>query len=136
MYVIGGGPAGCLTAITAAKRGHHVTLIEKTNQLGGQIVPGSQPAIKFDIQLYLDWLRRKVAEAERDNNLTVLMNTTATSEWVLTQQPDSVVVAVGSSPVTLPIAGQNTNRTMLATDLLVHPEELEGRAARHRGGWR
>lgn len=126
VYVIGGGPAGCLTAITAAKRGHHVTLVEKTDQLGGQIVPGCQPAIKFDIQLYLDWLRRKVAEAERDNNLTVLMNTTATSEWVLAQQPDSVVVAVGSNPVTLPIPGQNTNHTMLATDLLVHPEELAG----------
>ena len=126
VWVIGGGPAGCLTAITAAKRGHHVTLVEKTNQLGGQIVPGCQPAIKFDIKLYLDWLRRKVAEAQRNYGLTVLMNTTATADWVLAQKPDSVVVAVGGQALSLPLPGKDTNRTILATDLLVHPEELEG----------
>jgi 2,4-dienoyl-CoA reductase (NADPH2) len=34
--VVGGGPAGLSCAITAAQRGHNVTLFEKNNKIGGQ----------------------------------------------------------------------------------------------------
>ena len=35
--VIGGGPAGMKAAVTAAERGHEVTLYEKSGRLGGQV---------------------------------------------------------------------------------------------------
>merc|ERR1712000_744469 len=36
IVVVGGGPAGCGFAMTAAERGHNVTLYESSNELGGQ----------------------------------------------------------------------------------------------------
>lgn len=35
--IIGGGPAGIMTAITAAKKGHKVTILEKNNSLGNKL---------------------------------------------------------------------------------------------------
>ena len=45
--MVGAGPAGLAYAVTAAKRGHDVTLIEKSNSIGGQfnmakIIPGKE----------------------------------------------------------------------------------------------
>jgi len=37
VLVIGGGPGGMKAAITAVERGHDVTLLEKTDQLGGKL---------------------------------------------------------------------------------------------------
>ncbi len=36
--VVGGGPAGMTAAITAARRGHSVTLFEASGALGGQLL--------------------------------------------------------------------------------------------------
>ncbi|MCU0826519.1 MAG: NADPH-dependent 2,4-dienoyl-CoA reductase [Tabrizicola sp.] len=45
--VVGAGPAGMMTAIVAAERGHHVTLFDRADQVGGQLnlakqVPGKE----------------------------------------------------------------------------------------------
>ena len=48
--VVGGGPAGIVFAVQAAKRGHTVELLEKSDKLGGRVVPGSVPAVKFDFK--------------------------------------------------------------------------------------
>ena len=37
VVIIGGGPAGISAGITASKRGHEVILLEKENELGGQL---------------------------------------------------------------------------------------------------
>lgn len=37
VLIVGAGPAGCEAAIVAAERGHHVTLIERETELGGQL---------------------------------------------------------------------------------------------------
>lgn len=125
--VIGGGPAGTLTAMTAAERGHDVTLVEKTGQLGGQIVPGCKPGIKFDIELYLDWLQLQARKLEgKSKNFRVLYNTEANAQWVADQDFDSVVVAIGADPIKFPLPGSETNRTVTATQLLLNPSLLEG----------
>jgi NADPH-dependent 2,4-dienoyl-CoA reductase/sulfur reductase-like enzyme len=36
--VVGGGPAGMKAAVTASDRGHQVILVEKSGQLGGQLL--------------------------------------------------------------------------------------------------
>lgn len=45
--VVGAGPAGLAFATNAAKRGHHITMFEKSHQIGGQfnlakVVPGKE----------------------------------------------------------------------------------------------
>jgi len=49
VLVLGGGPGGMQAAIIAAKRGHHVTLWEKSNALGGQLILAVIPPDKQDL---------------------------------------------------------------------------------------
>lgn len=49
VIVVGGGPAGLEIAWVAAARGHKVTLLEKSNQLGGQVLPASIPPWKHEL---------------------------------------------------------------------------------------
>lgn len=49
ILVIGGGIAGCEAAISAALKGHKVTLIEKNDRLGGQWIPASVPIGKASL---------------------------------------------------------------------------------------
>ena len=46
VLVVGGGPAGMMTAITAAARGHRVILCEREARLGGQLLLGDVPPHK------------------------------------------------------------------------------------------
>jgi 2-enoate reductase len=64
--VIGAGPAGCETAMTSYKRGHDVTLFEKNDMLGGQLVTASKMAIKHDIKRYLNNLQYQVDLLRKD----------------------------------------------------------------------
>ena len=50
VLVIGGGPGGMEAAITAAGRGHKVTLVEKSDKLGGNLHPAGAPYFKEDIR--------------------------------------------------------------------------------------
>lgn len=43
ILIAGGGPAGMEAAITAAFRGHEVTLVEKSGKLGGNLHPAGMP---------------------------------------------------------------------------------------------
>ena len=102
-------------------------LVEKTGQLGGQIVPGCKPGIKFDIELLPDWLQLQARKLEgKSKNFRVLYNTEANAQWVADQDFDSVVVAIGADPIKFPLPGSETNRTVTATQLLLNPSLLEG----------
>ena len=120
--VIGGGPAGVIFAVNAARRGHTVELIERTDKLGGRIVPGSVPAIKFDIANYLQWLNNQVKEAQKLPNFTLKMNTSVDSAYLAEQKYDSVVFAMGTKNACPPIPGLDKVKSVQAVDLLAHPE--------------
>lgn len=45
--VVGGGPAGMKAALTAAERGHRVTLFEQTGYLGGQLIHADYMSFKI-----------------------------------------------------------------------------------------
>jgi mycofactocin system FadH/OYE family oxidoreductase 2 len=60
--VVGGGPAGLRAALTAAQRGHQVTLFEARDQLGGQAAWWSTVPSRQELRGILDWL---IAELDR-----------------------------------------------------------------------
>ncbi len=94
--VIGGGPAGLEAARTAAKRGHQVTLYEKTDSLGGELKVASVSSFKQDIRRYLDWT---IASAGEQEGVTILKNCEATPEMLKDEGYDVILVAVGSKPI-------------------------------------
>ena len=100
--VIGGGPAGMKAAITAAQRGHHVTLFEKGERLGGMIDHSRYAAFKWPMRRLLEYLERKCAA---DPAITVRLGTAPDPEWLAAQDYDVVIAATGSVPVVPPIPG-------------------------------
>lgn len=123
--VVGGGPAGVVFALEAIKRGHEVELFEKTDSIGGRIVPGCVPEIKYDIRNYLQYLKGRVDEAVKDNKLKVHYNTEADSKLLKKEAFDAVVFAIGTKDADIPIPGIELVRTVQATELLNQPELLK-----------
>jgi 2,4-dienoyl-CoA reductase-like NADH-dependent reductase (Old Yellow Enzyme family)/NADPH-dependent 2,4-dienoyl-CoA reductase/sulfur reductase-like enzyme len=93
VLVIGGGCAGMTAAITAADRGHNVTLVEKTDKLGGILKFTDNDTFKYDLKNYKDLLIRRVGQRK----IRVLLNTEADAALVAREAPDFIIAAVGAS---------------------------------------
>ncbi len=124
--VIGAGPGGIMTAVTAAKRGHKVTLIEKENRLGGRLHSAGAASIKYDVKNYLDYLVGAVERAQADYGLEVQLSTTATAE-ALKGKYDKVVVAAGTTDTVLPLPGVDKVEWHQAVEILENPEIAKGK---------
>ena len=93
--VVGGGPAGIQAMLTLCERGHDVTLYEKSDRLGGHVVPASALPFKQDVKDYLDYLVRQANKAPA----RILLNTEATKELLDAEGYEALIIAVGSKPI-------------------------------------
>lgn len=101
ILVVGGGPAGMETARVAAERGHHVTLYEQEAVLGGQTNLHQIAAGREKVAHVTDFLQCRLAALD----VAVITATQVTPELVTQLNPDAVVIATGSAPVTHPYPG-------------------------------
>lgn len=101
VVIVGGGPGGMEAAITCAQRGHSVSLYEKKDRLGGQILHEEHIPFKKDMYGFIEVLRKRVEKAGVD----VHLNTEITPEEVYEMGADVVFIAVGSTPIVPPIPG-------------------------------
>ncbi len=101
VLIAGGGPAGMAAAIAAARRGHTVTLCEKTGELGGVLHSLREVYIKQQIVRFLSRLEREVHSLP----IRVRLNTPVTEAVLREEQPDVLFAATGSDPVLPPIPG-------------------------------
>lgn len=122
--VIGGGPAGMAFSLAALSRGHQVDLIEKSNQLGGKILPGSAPKIKYDFENYLNYLTNQIHEKEGNESFQLFMNKSVDCAWLKEQNYDAVIFSNGSVNIDPPFAGKDKMKTVQAVDALVDPSLL------------
>ncbi len=104
VMIVGGGPAGLEAARVAALRGHHVTLFEATDRLGGQTQVARQLPHREEIGEISDWLERQVRNLEVDIRLNTPVDAGLwerwhrSFDWLENERPDAVVVATGSTP--------------------------------------
>jgi mycofactocin system FadH/OYE family oxidoreductase 2 len=92
--VAGGGPAGMKAAVTLARRGHSVTLLEREPVLGGQV----NLILRTPGRAELGWITRDLETQLRKVGVELKLGTEATAELVLQSEPDGVVVATGAVP--------------------------------------
>lgn len=131
VLVIGGGVSGCEAAIAAAQRGHRVTLLEKSGQLGGQWIPASMPVGKSEFTSLLLWQKTMLEKL----HIQVLLNTQADGELIRLYEPDAVVVATGSKPF-VPgfLKGADQDFVVNAHDVLLGKVEVQGKVVVVGGG--
>ncbi len=98
--IIGGGVGGMETALVAAKRGHIVTIYEKSNQLGGVFIQASNFSFKEKDKELLEWYRRQIAA---NKNIKVVYDTEIND--VSTIRAEAIVIATGAVSRKLPING-------------------------------
>lgn len=90
--IVGGGPAGLKFAETAALRGHHVTIIEARERLGGQVHWAKQ------LPDYGSWgfVADDLAAQIKRLGVEVRLKSRATVEMLLSEDADQIVVATGA----------------------------------------
>jgi thioredoxin reductase len=119
--VIGGGPAGMEAAVTAAGRGHDVTLYEKSDALGGLLKHSVYSAHKWTLKDYMEYQIRQVKKA----GITVKLNTTATPDMIKGKGYDTVIAALGAEPVSKSkMKGADGKNVMIGMDVYGREKEL------------
>lgn len=122
VLVIGGGTAGMEAAIVAAKRGHEVVLVEKSDRLGGQWLLAAMPPGKEMYNGFTVWQKNELIR----NGVKIRLNTEATVALVKQEQPDSIIYAAGASPFVPPIPGHDKAHVCTANDVLSGKVDLVG----------
>ena len=97
--IIGGGIGGMEAALVCAKRGHKVTLYEKSSELGGVFIAAAAPSFKEKDRDLIAWYRRELTKYP----IEVCLNTEVKD--VAELAADEIIVATGSTPITIPVKG-------------------------------
>jgi 2,4-dienoyl-CoA reductase-like NADH-dependent reductase (Old Yellow Enzyme family)/thioredoxin reductase len=92
VLVIGAGPAGLKAAEVASGRGHAVTVIERENEIGGQVRYAAMLPTRAKWALLTENLRCALDA----NGVEVRTGTEATAELIEREAPDAVIIATGA----------------------------------------
>ncbi|MBE6561866.1 MAG: 2-enoate reductase [Ruminococcaceae bacterium] len=114
--VIGGGIGGMESAIVCAKRGHAVTLYEKSDKLGGVFIAAAAPSFKEKDRELIAWYNREITKYP----IEVKLNTEISDVSAL--DADEIIVATGAVANRLPVPG--AERGVEAIEYLLGEKEV------------
>ena len=114
--IIGGGIGGMEAALVCAKRGHNVKLYEKSGELGGVFIAAAAPSYKEKDRDLIAWYRREMTKYPIEVNLNTEIRD------VNELNADEIIVATGSTPVTIPVKG--IEKGIQAIDFLLGKAEV------------
>ena len=129
--VIGGGPAGMMAANELGKKGHKVTLYEKSDKLGGRLEFADHIVFKEDIKRYREYLER---QTRINPNVEILLNSEVAAEDIRSKGYDAAVIAIGAVPIIPPVVGIESGKVFPAVDIYGKEDALGNTVAIIGGG--
>ena len=121
--VVGGGPAGLSCAVTAAARGHSVTLFEAGSEIGGQFCLARQIPGKDEFEETLRYFRHQLQLHSVDVRLACSAQTRDLDSF------DEIVVSTGVIPRQIQLPGGETGNISLYNEVLSGKKEIGKKAA-------
>jgi 2,4-dienoyl-CoA reductase (NADPH2) len=112
LVVVGAGPAGAMFAIYAAERGHHVTLFERNDVLGGQLNLAAKIPGKEEFREFLRYINHTLEHSNVDVQLGKSPSFAQLSEF------DEVIIATGTTARTLDIPGTQHSTVLSYQDVI------------------
>lgn len=114
--IVGGGIGGMESALVCAKRGHKVTLYEKSGELGGVFIAAAAPSFKEKDRDLIAWYKRELTKYP----IEIKLNTEVTN--IDSLGADEVIVATGSTANRIPVPG--VAKGIQAVDFLLGKREV------------
>ena len=113
VLVAGGGPGGLEAALDAHEKGHEVVLCEQNGKLGGALKYADTADFKAPMKRYRDSQIAKVFAS----GIEVRLNTRVDETVVREVKPDVLIIAVGGTPLILPVPGADGKNVFIGADL-------------------
>ncbi len=114
ILVLGAGPAGCEFAYQAARRGHNVTVWEKSGHIGGQVLLAAAPHAKREFLNIVSYYEAVLKKLE----IPIEFNKRASLDEIKSSGFDVIVTATGNIPKTIPLPGNSNIPVFTAYDIL------------------
>ena len=114
ILVVGGGPGGMEAARVAALKGYPVTLIEEQKGLGGNLRVAAQPPHRGEFRNLIYWYRFQLIKL----GVKLLLGQKVQSNLIQTLNPDTVILATGSRPLTPKIKRLEATKLVSASEIL------------------
>ncbi|WP_411080239.1 FAD-dependent oxidoreductase [Streptomyces sp. cmx-18-6] len=110
--VVGAGPAGLACSVTAAERGHAVTLFDTADEIGGQLNVARRVPGKEEFNETLRYFRTRLAELDVELRLSTRADAAVLDGY------DEIVLATGVEPRTPAIPGTDHPNVVSYLDVL------------------
>ncbi len=122
VVVVGAGAAGLEAAYSAWEKGHKVSLIERSHELGGQLNLASLPPGRREIKGFKTFLEGRLKRTD----VKVIRGEKAILPLIEKGHPDVVVLATGAHPRPQEIPGLEKSRTLTAWEVLAGEKDMTG----------
>jgi NADH:flavin oxidoreductases, Old Yellow Enzyme family len=128
--VIGGGPGGMEAARVAAIKGHTVTLYEKSERLGGQLLAAYTPSFKSRLRKFVEWQIRQLSKL----GVNIVFGKEIDENSPELYEAEQIIIALGATSFCPNIPGVDHPNVIDVMEAHIHPEKITGEKIVIAGG--